>query len=463
MSVLFGMMAVLFWRPGPPALGGLGRADELRGARRGDPGAGGEGAGGPGRAAGRERRRARLPRRSAGCLPRRGPWRGKPARALARGRPARRAVRVWPACPAGPERPRGTRPTRPGAASSSSPVAGRLRAFCPGPARGRHRTRPSMRWPRCACARSWSGSPTMPRRGGCWVTSATTAAGPGRSPSDSSRKGTSIIPSTAGCPRTGWPTSRPASFPRPWPGARRSPMAPRPRGRRAAVATGRIPGRSPPSTSRSAAMCRSPRPSSSPAGSRRFTTSSSRSWPTWWARTCRWPGGSARPRSTGEASYRPHQVDYFASKDEYVEHLASSVGAGHRPEPGLLQPSPAGQGQPRPGPLLPRSRRPASRHGHPLSRGVAPASLRDRRPQRLHQERGELLGLRGAGDLLRDGDAPAGRLARGRRPGRRADRGGPAVASPPAGSSRSTSSSGSTRTRSTAPTGSTTITSRPWR
>ena len=60
--------------------------------------------------------------------------------------------------------------------------------------------------------------------------------------------------------------------------------------------TGRTPGKLPPSTSRSRAMSHSARPSSSPAGSRRFTTSSSRCSPTSWARTCRLRDDSALPR-----------------------------------------------------------------------------------------------------------------------------------------------------------------------
>lgn len=50
------------------------------------------------------------------------------------------------------------------------------------------------------------------------------------------------------------------------------------------------------------------------------------------------------PSLTGEASYRPHQVDYFASKDEYVEHLGSSVGQHIEESLGYYNPPRPGKG-----------------------------------------------------------------------------------------------------------------------
>ncbi len=133
---------------------------------------------------------------------------------------------------------------RPGLArrARANPIAGGVRVVRPGRAFGRNRTRPSMPRRRCVFAGYWNGSRTMPRRGGYWDTSLTTAAGPGRSPCDSSRRGTSIIPCTAGFRRTGWLTSRPASFPPPWPGARRSPDGSPPGRPTSSDLTGRIPG-----------------------------------------------------------------------------------------------------------------------------------------------------------------------------------------------------------------------------
>ena len=255
----------------------------------------------------------------------------------------------------------------------------------------------------------------------------------------------------------------PASGPRPASAAPRKSSGFPPTRPTGSARTGRIPGGSPPSTSRSRPTSRSPRPSSSAAGSRRSTTSSSRSWPTSWASRSRWPGGSARRHSPRMPPTGRIRSTTSPTKDGVRRAPAELGRRGHRPEPGLLQPAPARQGQPRPGLFLPRPRRPAPRHGDPLPRGLPPAPLRDGRAQRLHPECRQLLGLRGAGDLLRDGHAQARRLARGRRAGRRADRGGREVASRPAEfmPARATSSD-RTRTGSTVPTGSTSITSRPW-
>ena len=50
------------------------------------------------------------------------------------------------------------------------------------------------------------------------------------------------------------------------------------------------------------------------------------------------------PSLTAEASYRPHQVYYFASKDEYVEHLRTSVGAEIDQSLGYYNPPRPGKG-----------------------------------------------------------------------------------------------------------------------
>ena len=128
---------------------------------------------------------------------------------------------------------------------------------------------------------------------------------------------------------------------------------------------------------------------------------------------------SKTPSMTGEPGYKPHSVYYFGSKNEYVDYLSPTPGARDRAEPRLLRPAQVRRQPPYAGLFLSRPRRPVAGDGHALSRGVAPVALRDGRAQRLHQERGQLLGLRGAGHLLRDRLATAGRLARGRRTCRR--------------------------------------------
>jgi hypothetical protein len=50
------------------------------------------------------------------------------------------------------------------------------------------------------------------------------------------------------------------------------------------------------------------------------------------------------PSLTAEATYRPHQVDYFASKEEYVEHLRTSVGVDLDQSLGYYNPPRAGRG-----------------------------------------------------------------------------------------------------------------------
>ena len=143
----------------------------------------------------------------------------------------------------------------------------------------------------------------------------------------------------------------------------------------------------------------------------------------------RWPSGSARPDARPREASRRSRTRSTTSptKEEYVEYLGARSGRGHRGEPGLSTcPPGAGKGNRRPGLLLPRPRRPARRDRDALPRGLAPAPLRVGRAQRLHEERGQLLGLRRAGDLLRDASRPsptarsgsAGWSARGsRRPG----------------------------------------------
>lgn len=50
------------------------------------------------------------------------------------------------------------------------------------------------------------------------------------------------------------------------------------------------------------------------------------------------------PSLTAEASYRPHQVYYFATKDEYVDHLRTSVGADIDQSLGYYNPPRPGRG-----------------------------------------------------------------------------------------------------------------------
>src|SRR4029079_4053441 len=50
------------------------------------------------------------------------------------------------------------------------------------------------------------------------------------------------------------------------------------------------------------------------------------------------------PSLTGESSYKAHQVDYFASKDEYVENLRPSVGVDIDQSLGYYNPPRPGKG-----------------------------------------------------------------------------------------------------------------------
>ena len=135
------------------------------------------------------------------------------------------------------------------------------------------------------------------------------------------------------------------------------------------------------------------------------------------------------PKLEGEVrrSRKLHLVYYFASKAEFVDYLSPQFGADIAENLGFYDPPKSGR-RPRARLFLPRPWRADPGHRHPLSRGLAPAPLRDGRPQRLHQERRQFLGLRGARYLLRDRQAAAGRLARGRRPGRAPHGGGDQVA-----------------------------------
>ena len=157
---------------------------------------------------------------------------------------------------------------------------------------------------------------------------------------------------------------------------------------------------------------------------------------------------------TAEVAYRPHQVDYFASKDEYVEHLRASVGVGIQKSLGYYNPpSPVGATVLRLhffrdlGGQLAVTATLYHEVSHQLLFETAG-------PNAYTKNIGELLGLRGPGDLLRDGRTSARRLARGRRPGRRGS-GGTQVVRRTASSCPCSHSSGSIRMRSTETTGST--------
>ena len=354
-----------------------------------DPGTRGPSPGGPGRRSCGERTTRRPPpeiRRAPAAIA--APRRCQPHRPLARGRPAA-GQGIDQHLEQGLEALRG--PRRPGPGMPGSRRPGRKSAaefLALAKQRRRRQSRRTMPWPGSALREVLERQPDQPEarrllgyvpHDGGWARPFAVA---------SSSKGSSTIRSSAGSPPTGCLTSMRGELPAPGvrvPGEGPAGSPPtRPTG---CARTGRTPGRSPPSTSRSRPTSRSPRPSSSRGRLEAF-------YDLFFALhgrrgrrdAARWPGGSAPRHSTAEASYRPHQVYYFATKEEYVEHLRSLGRRGHRPEPGLLQPAPARQGQPRPGLLLPRPRRPAPRHGDALPRGLAPAPLRDGRTQRLHAE-----------------------------------------------------------------------------
>ncbi len=233
------------------------------------------------------------------------------------------------------------------------------------PSGRRNRTRRGTPWPSDACAPSWSGSPTTPRRGGSWVMCRTRADGPARSRSSSSATGTSTTPSSAGSPRTGSRTSSAASCP-----ARRraaaGPLAPGRRGRpptRGLESALADPHRALPDPDQRPAW---PRPSASAAGSRRSTTCSWRSWPTCRATTRRWPAASATRTSWANppGSSRTSSIT-SPRRTNIANYLTQRCPAGHRAEPRLLRPA---QDEQRSGTglFLPRPRRRPPRHGQPL-------------------------------------------------------------------------------------------------
>ena len=292
-----------------------------------------------------------------------------------------------------------------------------------------------MPWPACASARSSTGSPTTPRRGGCWATSRTKAAGPGRSPFASSRTGLVNHPIFGWVPSDWVPHLERGELPAPsvrvqdkvrWlPAAEADRL--------------RANWNNPWKITTEHFEIQTDVPLAEAIALRAAARGVLRpllraAWPTWSARTCPWPGGSAHPSLTAEAAYRPHQVYYFATKEEYVEHLRASVGVGHRPEPGLLQPAPGRPGQPRPRPTssaTPAASSPSRRRSTTRSRTSSSSRRPDPTPTRRTRA---TTGSSRGWDLLRDRLAPARRLARGRRPRRRADRGGTSGRSRTAGS-----------------------------
>ncbi len=127
---------------------------------------------------------------------------------------------------------------------------------------------------------------------------------------------------------------------------------------------------------------------------------------------------------TGEPAYKPHSVYYFGSKSEYVDYLSPTQGPEIAESLGFYDPPKSG-GNRRvpayffrdPGGQLPVTATLYHEVSHQLLFETAG-------PNAYTRECGQLLGLRGARHLLRDRLAATGRLARGRRPCRAADRGG---------------------------------------
>ncbi len=185
--------------------------------------------------------------------------------------------------------------------------------------------------------------PDHSERAGYWGLYHTRGAGPGRSLSASSKRATSIIPSSGGFRLIGSSTSTGASYPRTLSADRRFAGC-RQRRPIGSGQPGKIPGKSPRSTSRSRAMSPSAKPSSSRRRLEAF-------YDVFFMLLADLVGDNlplARrfrsPSLTGEMSYRPHQVFYFSTKDEYVRHLAPSTGDDIDQSLGYYNPPRPGKG-----------------------------------------------------------------------------------------------------------------------
>ena len=87
-----------------------------------------------------------------------------------------------------------------------------------------------------------------------------------------------------------------------------------------------------------------------------------------------------------------HQVYYFASKAEFVDHLSPTHGARDRATAWASTTRPSRARGRVPAYFFRDPERPDPRDGHALPRGLAPVALRDGRAQCLHQERRAISG-----------------------------------------------------------------------
>ncbi len=137
------------------------------------------------------------------------------------------------------------------------------------------------------------------------------------------------------------------------------------------------------------------------------------------------------PELVGEPMSKPHRVYYFASKDQYLEHLSARYPRDKLERSlGFYDP-----------PRSRTGRMPAYFFRDPDADVPDTANLyhevshqllfETSGPNRLHPECRELLGIRGTGDLFRDGRTSARRVAGGGWPRRSPDGGGDPVAGGP--------------------------------
>ena len=198
-----------------------------------------------------------------------------------------------------------------------------------------------------ACERCSNATPTARRPGGFWDMCRTAGVGPLRSRSASSRKKKSTTRPSAGCPRTGWDTLTAASF---LPlrerarNGRRGCRLPRPTG---SEPIGAHAGSLPPSTSISRRTCRWPKRSHSAARLEAFHDL----FMTLFADVLGenlpmirlFKNPKLEPDSLPQS--RLHQVLYFASKAEFVDHLSPVLGPEVALNLGFYDPPKNGRGR----------------------------------------------------------------------------------------------------------------------